>query len=488
MKKLELLFQLLFFSMFSIIVVLLMGTMINSSLAAGFLTILLLYVLFLVRKKEFSFQGKMNIRYLWLILQLFSGMGMIWLAFCLEVDFSWDWGVVMRTAVHYMDTGVIGNPEYYAQYPNNQLWVVALIGLFKMVRFIYPDAGVEEFKVVSVVVMCLLIQLTIWVIKETARVIWDEKRGFFAGFLAILCLPLYLYAQFAYTDIPGMLLCGLLLYLYSKMQRNYGKKQSFYLVLLGITAAAAYKIKVMVFVVVIAIIIELFLKQTSMKKFLGQAFILGFSLILTMGILQLPVNKIMPISQEMSDSQKFPAAHWIMMGLNKTGGYQDEDVSYTGSFPTYEEKKAATMEAIKSRVKTYGVRGMIKHIFYTKMKRTWCVSSLNGDDYVGRNPLHDGTLQKIFTKKGSLHWICLTYTWIYHFALLLGILMSGAAALFQKNRDVKMQIGRISLLGVVLFLAIWECNSRYLVCFLPVLMLTAAEGLYPAKSVNFTNV
>lgn len=30
---------------------------------------------------------------------------------------------------------------------------------------------------------------------------------------------------------------------------------------------------------------------------------------------------------------------------------------------------------------------------------------------------------------------------------------------------------------IFLFLSIWECNSRYLVCFIPVMILTASDGL-----------
>lgn len=34
---------------------------------------------------------------------------------------------------------------------------------------------------------------------------------------------------------------------------------------------------------------------------------------------------------------EFPPTHWIMMALNNTGGYVQEDVDYTKSFDTYEK-------------------------------------------------------------------------------------------------------------------------------------------------------
>lgn len=48
--------------------------------------------------------------------------------------------------------------------------------------------------------------------------------------------------------------------------------------------------------------------------------------------------------------------------------------------------------------------------------------------------------------------------------------------------SVFFSIGRLSLLGIFVFLSIWECNSRYLVCFISVLILTASEGIFGTVS------
>ena len=44
-----------------------------------------------------------------------------------------------------------------------------------------------------------------------------------------------------------------------------------------------------------------------------------------------------------------------------------------------------------------------------------------------------------------------------------------------------MLVLRIALFGIILFLSIWECNSRYLVAFIPVLIMTSADGIFMTR-------
>ena len=82
-----------------------------------------------------------------------------------------------------------------------------------------------------------------------------------------------------------------------------------------------------------------------------------------------------------------------------------------------------------------------------------------GDDYAGRFPVDEnGIWQRVFTFHGSDHWIGLIYSWLYYIVLI-----------------------RIALFGIILFLSIWECNSRYLVAFIPVLIMTSADGIFMTR-------
>lgn len=120
----------------------------------------------------------------------------------------------------------------------------------------------------------------------------------------------------------------------------------------------------------------------------------------------------------------------------------------------------------------------MKHIIYTKQVRTWANSCLAGDDYAGRNPIHEHCfLQELLTCNGKWHWVCLIYSWIYHVTLLFGTVLSGCMAIKKKCSDQSLLSGRIAIFGLFLFLSVWECNSRYVYSFLPVMILTSSDGL-----------
>ena len=61
---------------------------------------------------------------------------------------------------------------------------------------------------------------------------------------------------------------------------------------------------------------------------------------------------------------------------------------------------------------------------------------------------------------------------------IAGLALAGFFAFLEKTeRSSVFSVSRLTLLGIFLFLSIWECNSRYLVCFIPVMILTASDGL-----------
>ena len=112
--------------------------------------------------------------------------------------------------------------------------------------------------------------------------------------------------------------------------------------------------------------------------------------------------------------------------------------------------------------------------------RTWGESGLNGDDYIGRDSRHpDSAIVKLMAKKGELHGWVLPYTWAWHLALLLGVVLSCLFSL--ANRSYRVLFALVAIVGVYLFMSVWECNARYLLPFVPVLLLAAADGWFALR-------
>ena len=196
-NKLIFLFNVMFSVVFSWILVLLTDKMIKGSVLTIVFLIATLIILAIFLKKTPKKMTDKDYKRAWMVVQAISAIMMVIIAFGLEVMFSWDWGQLIITATHFVETGEIDKVYYYARYPNNQFWLMILIWLFKFIKIFIPSADIEVFKNISIIWSCAFVQLTIWLIYRTARHVWNEKKAFLTGLMAVVCLPLYLFAQYA---------------------------------------------------------------------------------------------------------------------------------------------------------------------------------------------------------------------------------------------------------------------------------------------------
>lgn len=476
-KKVVFLFNVIFSVIFSWILVLATWNMIEQTPFTILFLVPTVALLIYFLKKIFKTTKDINYKKLWIVVQVVSAILMIVVAFCLEVIFSWDWGQLIITASNIVDTGIIDNAEYYARYPNNQFWLMLLIWFFKFVKVFIPSADIGVLKDISIVLSCIFVQLTILIIYKIARLVWNEKKAFFVGLMAVMCVPLYLFAQYAYTDTSGMLVGALMVYLYLKMRQAKGIKKKGLLALLGIAAALTYEIKVTVFIIFIAIILDSMTRIKDIKEYALKAIIVVAVLTISIVSINKVVSLNIQIDKETAENAKFPLTHWVMMALNDFGGYVQSDVEYTKSYYSYEDKKKANIKEIKKRAKNFGVSGIVKHVGYTKIIRTWGNSSLSGDEYVNRYPEHpEGISYNLLALGGKNSELSRIYMNIYYFVLIAGILLSALLSIRRKEEQ-PLLVARIAVFGLMLFMCIWECNARYLAALLPILILTSADGL-----------
>lgn len=477
-NKLILVFNVIFSIIFSWILILVTWNMLRHSVLTIVFLIPALIVLLRILKRTPKKMTDEDCKRAWIAVQAVSAIMMVIIAFGLEVVFSWDWGQLIITADHFVNTGEFDNVYYYARYPNNQFWLMILIWMFKFIRVFIPSADIEVLKDISIILSCIFVQLTIFGIYRIARRVWNEKKAFLTGLMAVVCLPLYLFAQYAYTDTSGMLAGVLLVYLYVRMRQSEGTKKKVFLFLLGLAAALTYEIKVTVFIVFIAVIADSITRIKSIKEYLVKVVIVTAALVIAMTAFGKVVSLNIKIDKEIAENYKFPLTHWVMMALNEQGGYSQEDVDYTASKSTYEAKKEANIKEIKKRIKDYGASGMMKHIGYTKVIRTWGYGSLSGDDYVNRYPSDvNGICYNLFALGGKYNLPSQIYMNVYHFVLITGILLSAVLSIRRKKEEQGLLVTRIAVFGLMMFMCIWECNARYLVAMLPILIMTSADGL-----------
>lgn len=485
MKKiLNSVFDVLFLATSLLIFAAAFSTMISKSFIFGLPIILAAVIFSILCVKKTDLPEKLGCEKIWWVLRIISLIVMLKFAFSLEVDFSWDWGVLTKSAYIYGTDGTLDKVHYYARYPNNRFWLLCLIFLFKVVKLFIHDVDITVFKHATMIASVILLQIAIEFIYRAAKLIYSNKKALLTGITAVLFLPFYLYSGFFYTDTPSILLISVMLFLYFKILNTQSKKfQIFLCILLGLVGAVTYFVKVIAIIVFAAILIGIIFTKITPKQFICFLLISVTTLALTVKAVSLVTEPIYEknfgITEKTDEKYEFPPTHWVMMGLGY-GGYSQEDVDFTASFDTYDEKKDANINEIKNRFNNYGTFGFLKHTFVDKVTRTFANCTLAGDDYSCRKSVHpNGIISRIFTAKGDLHSICLTYSWSYYIIMLIGIIFSAIESLRKNNSKQNQWLlaCRIAFFGIFAFMLIWECNSRYLYVFAPVMILLEADGL-----------
>lgn len=476
MKQLRNVFNRSFLLLFFIVAVVGVTTVTKDCFWAGILAFPLIMLLL---KSKLS--APVNVKkYLWPMLQLVSTCVMVYVVFKMEVNFSWDWGQLIKSAYECAKGEEISLISYYARYPNNRFWLTVLTGLFKCVLFFARGASIGACKRVTFLLSVAVVQLTVFIIYQSARLLWSAGKAFFVGCVALLFLPYYLYAQFFYTDIPGVFLIASTVYLYLRCKKTEDpKKQLWLLGAIGALSALIYQVKIMGMVITIAIVIDLILTTDSLKKvkaLLVRLAALVLALVCCVLVTNAITEKCVPISDELYNKYEFPYSHWVMMGLKNSGSYNQPDVDFTIRAGDYDEKFDANVSEIRKRIAEKGALGMVEHVLFTKTVRTWGNDNLAGADYVHRYTQNtDSWVYDVLALDGDKAVIRDVYTGIYHIFMLVGILLSAVFAVKNKTFD-PLLFCRIALFGLIVFLMIWECNSRYLLIVSPLLLLSSCDG------------
>lgn len=462
----------------------------KNMLFESYLTSIILFILICIvthfyKNKPYFFKinnfTDKNRTLLWAFFQLCSFILMIVMTAKLRVNFSWDWGQLILTATTKVLTGEWTSLEYYSRYPNNQPWLLCLTFYFKIIQLIIPSASEKTFYIASIAMSIIFTQATLLLFYKTAQLLFEPQKALYIGIAGLVCFPYYLYAQFSYTDTISMLLVILSFFLYLKIFEDNGlintpKKVMLFLFFI-ITSIFIFKIKVLAFIVIIAIVLATILTFVNWRKTF--TLLVLFCMLFCIGnrVFTIFIEKELPLTSEMSNQYEFSWTHYLMMGMNHYGGYSQDDVDFTKASGNYYEKQKTNLKELKLRITNYGLKGTLNHLFYTKLSRTWGNSCLAGDDYIHRYPYHENSIwERLFGNDEDLHWIILTYTWMYHILLLFGIFIEAIFSLKNNIQSQKFLILRYTILGVGIFLTFWECNSRYLFPFLPLLTLLSAKG------------
>lgn len=398
-----------------------------------------------------------------------------------QIGFDCAW------VVHFAESPLSSIAEdYMLKYPNNLMLVL----IFKVWGKLTNGWLFDEFWKSSIVLNIIFVDITIWIICGIVQKISPGKGMYTALFLAVLSLGLSPYILVSYSDTMVMPFLAGFLYAVIAVRKSVGKKKSFlYACLASFLIIMGYMVKPTTAIAAIAVVGIAVVSGKAFEKITWKravAYLLCFvsGIVMIVGVNQI---KYSVAPKEVWENSAFPMSHFMMMGLG-AGGYSKEDVLFTASYPTKEEKRQATLQEIQNRLKTRWNDGTLgKHLWFKSV-----YSFSDGTFYYGREGyFHHGEEKASDGIRGMLQnftYIESTFyqqwysSYLQALWFLMCLLMASYLIQSPKHKTLnEISILQLSVLGLWIFLMLFECRGRYVFHFLPIFIILVAFRIVQIK-------
>ena len=436
-----------------------------------------------IKRCLFRCTDKYSIVVIVIVIMAIQAVLQIYVGYEMAVTPVSDRGIIFKQASQMAVNGTFKTSReynfYFLRYPNNILLVILEAGWFMLLKavrirdFLYGNMALNVLAIDLAIILC-----TILVYRK-----YGKNTAVVFQLMTFLFIPFYTYIPFVYTDtlvlpwVAGILLCCQML---EECQKEKGVRYYLILCAMGFLTWFGYELKPTVAIIIIAYFLYMLVIKDWKRGILNTLFIVSVfgACLLTFHAV---VDKAEIVDQTDYDAENFPYEHWIMMGLKGRGNYCHNDRLYTSSFKTKAEKKKGDIKMIKKRLQDYGMRGLLLHQ-YNKAVFTWSNGKYDMEFHLQRQPIRYTWLRSLFLKKGSLYFLYDKYCTIYHFVVLLLIMCSILYGFLRHETDSAV-MWKLALFGLFLFLSIWETKSRYVMQFVPVMLLVAVDMLVKLRHV-----
>ena len=375
---------------------------------------------------------------------------------------GWDFQIVARCAIDWRN-GIRELPAYFSMWGNNTplLWIQA--AFFKLMNTV----GVTDYMSRLVILNCVLITLSVLFTFLSADLLFKGPAALTAALIAMVYPGLFLYGAIAYTDTFSLFFVSLALLFYTKARDSYEKNKSdtHWLVLFTAAVICGAVIKITVLILLIACSIDYIF--TRSKKRIAHV-LLGIAGVALTFIL----TDIAKRPARMERRPEIPFTHWIMMGLEGDGGYNDDDYQLVLSVPR-ERRARFTRQEIMRRIEAKGLDGMAEHL---KRKLGYIMSdgACYAPSKLDRGALRPHFIHEFIVETGRFSKVLYVFSDRLQLALIFFEALGTVREIRKQGRFSYIRLART---GIILFLLIWEARSRYLVNFLPLFFLSAGSGI-----------
>ncbi|MBQ5560804.1 MAG: hypothetical protein IIT46_13680 [Lachnospiraceae bacterium] len=406
------------------------------------------------------------------------------ITYCIIFRTSWDAGIVTAQARLVAQHSDEVWSDYYSKHPNN-LFITFLYSFFYGIAGKFGD---DSYGVILIAIFqCLLSTLAVYLVYRVMRKICDGRLLPVGSWIvAVLWVGMSPWKIIPYSDSFGIIFPIFIVWIYQSLQKN--KLTVIKCISIGMITALGYKIKPSIVIVFIAImILEVFklISNEHKKETIGKMSILALSLVLTVG----GVGCFDMVGYMNIDYDKEAACgmtHFLMVGFREdtNGIYNPEDEEFSVSFATRKERSKANLLEVKRRIQEFGVLGLIKHSTKKSLSNfndgtfTW---GWDGDFYAGiisePDPVLSPVLRSFYYDDGKLNFLFVLIMQFWWLFVIVGMLLNVVDVIKQHEISDEKFLLLLSIIGLTIFVMLFEGRARYLYLYSPIYVIVGALGI-----------
>lgn len=409
--------------------------------------------------------------------------------YAFEVYPSWDYKDVFDgvKADVLLNKSIFKNIYFYT-YTNN-------IGLGILYKFFFLIFKLFRFKDLMylhgiTVVNIVFIDIALLYLYKIFRLYNTNENSMFLLICSFFITPFITYGPIAYTDTFSLPFAVISIYFFLKYVTG-NKQDNKLFIISGLFLGFGLCLKFSLIVILVAYIIYiLFTNEKIKEKLVIMALLICFTFI---PYLNLSIIEKVCMDEKVLNEEKLPYTHWLMMGVNDdgitVGGYSELDFRNTSEYKTKKLKKEYNKKVISQRLQDKVLNKKLLNFYTRKVAYQWGDGSFYSTIILERYPVRKINVRKyiigITYDMKTYYLLCQTQLIIIISMIILSVLLK--RYLTEKEKNI-LFLNSIIIFGVFLFFILWETRSRYLINFIPVLLIEVYLGVVACKRLIFEKV
>lgn len=411
---------------------------------------------------------------------LFWGLAALLLALMLAAGFlllndhtvsPFDTEAVYRTALDLAQGRIPAEyNDYFVTCENNLFCTLLLAAVYRVV-YLLGGALVPGWGM-GLNAVCLWLAALFTAL--CAKRVWGRSAALLALLASFFFLPYYIFTPFLYTDPMGAPFVAGAILLAVRLEQTWADRTLRARLLgaaaLGAAAAAAGLMKGSALLLLAAVPLWLWLRGRVICK--KQALLalaaaaLGFLAVWSGFKAFVHHGPLFDFSAY--DAYHMPLTHWVMMGLENDGAFNNESFSYSGSYPTVALREQAIARRIGSDLRHLTQQPVaLAWLAATKTATTWLDGSYSCGEAAALAPAVRTALSEWALPDGAHYRQAMSFCQSFYLLLWAGAFVS--AGRFALGRPSSGRgfclLPILCLLGNLCFFLVWECNARYTFVF-----------------------